>query len=146
MDLLAAGATALVLAHATYTDVRWRVIRNWTVAGGAGVGLALGATTHGVSGLLAGLEGLVLGAAWWVAVRHLHLGAGDAKLAMAVGALLGPAIALAGPALGYMLCALALLPWIGWRQARRLPWRNAALPMAPWIAAGTALIALSGLG
>lgn len=140
MDYATAGMSAALLAYATYTDLRWRVIRNWAVLIGTACGTALGAT-HGMPGLFRALEGLVVGAAWWLAVFHLKLGAGDAKLAMAIGALLGPTVALTGPGLGYILCALGLLPWIIWRTVRGLPWRDTTLPMAPWIAAGTAVVA-----
>ncbi len=142
MRMLAEALSAAVLTHAAYTDIRWHVIRNWAVGAAAAAGLALDGVLHGFPGLLTGLEGLVAGAAWWAAVTFAGLGAGDAKLAMAIGAILGPAAALAGPAIGHMLCALGLVPWIVWRRMRRLPWREAAVPMAPWIAAGTVLLTL----
>lgn len=142
MDRLPGILAAVLLAVSCYTDLRWRLIRNWAVGGAAAGGLVLGATLHGLPGLLTGLEGIAAGATWWVAVRYAGLGAGDAKLAMAIGAILGPTAAFAGPAAGHVLCALGLVPWIAWRRVRRLPWRQVALPMAPWIAAGTALVAL----
>ena len=142
MQMLAGSLGTAVLAYASYTDLRWRVIRNWAVGGAAAGGLVLGAAVHGLPGLLTGVEGIAAGAAWWVAVTYAGLGAGDAKLAMAIGAILGPTAAFAGPAVGHMLCALGLIPWIVWRRVRRLPWRHMAVPMAPWIAAGTALVAL----
>jgi Flp pilus assembly protein protease CpaA len=143
---MSALAAALLLAHATYTDLRWRVIRNWAVAGGAAAGWAIRVALHGMGGLASGAEGLAAGGVWWLAVRFLRLGAGDAKLAMALGAALGPGAAVAGPALGYVLCALGLVPWIAWRRARRMPWRDVPLPMAPWIAAGTVALAILRAG
>ncbi len=138
-----AGVAGALLAVAVWTDVRRRVIRNWAVAAAGAAGLALGAGLAGAPGVRAWLEGTAAGALWWPAVRWLRLGAGDAKLAMALGAVLGPTAAVAGPAVGYVLCALCVLPWACWRAARRLAWRGAALPMAPWIAAGTALVWLA---
>ncbi len=132
-----------LLLHACYTDIRSRVIRNWAVAVAVVAGLAVGLAVHGLAGLRIAGEGLAAGAVWWPAVTCLKLGAGDAKLAMALGAVLGPTAALLGPAVGYALCALALVPWIAWRRVRGLSWREVALPMAPWIAVGTvAVVAL----
>lgn len=136
-----------LLAHASYTDLRWRRIRNWAVASAAAVGVLLALATRGLPGLLVAGEGIAAGAGWWLAVTYLKLGAGDAKLAMAIGAILGPGAALTGPALGYGLCAVALLPWIAWRKVHGLAWREVALPMAPWIAVGTVLVlAVRGAG
>lgn|GEM_PF-2640735 len=146
MQIWAGALGAAALAHASYTDLRRRVIRNWVVGAGATAGLAVGAAVHGTAGLTTGLEGVAAGAAWWLVVAYAGLGAGDAKLAMAIGAILGPTVALAGPAVGHMLCALGLVPWIAWRRMRRLPWRHVAVPMAPWIAVGTALVAVFRFG
>lgn len=128
-----------LLAYATYTDLRWRLIRNWAVIVAAAAGLTLGYGAHGLPGLPICLVGMAVALIWWPVVAFFRLGAGDAKLAMALGALLGPMPALAAPALGFILCAAGLLPWIIWRHMRRQPWRHLSLPMAPWIAAGTAL-------
>ena len=135
-----------LLVHACYTDLRWRVIRNWAVAAAGLGGLVLGLAGNGAVGLRTAAEGLALGAGWWLAVACLKLGPGDAKLAMAIGATLGPAAALVGPSVGYVLCALALLPWIAWRRVKGRPWRDVALPMAPWIAVGTAVVVVLRAG
>ncbi len=131
------ACAAILLVVAVYVDLRERRIPNWAVTAGAGSGLVLATAERGRSGLEAGLIGLLAGAAWWPAVFWLRLGAGDAKLAMALGAILGPAVAIGGPAAGYVICAAALGPWILWRRARGKPWRHVAVPMAPWIALGT---------
>lgn len=136
MLAILAGVT---LAHAGYTDLRDRRIRNGTMLLAICSGLAWRLLFQGRTSLVEGLTGLVVGMIWWVPVFLVGLGAGDAKLAMAIGGLLGPAAALIGPALGFMLCVAALIPWILYRRQRRLPWRGVAVPMAPWIAAGTAL-------
>jgi len=85
---------SLGLAIAVYTDVRTRRIPNWLTAGiaAAGFGLAFGggAVTpmQAALGLLAGLAlmmpGHVIGAT----------GAGDVKLMAAIGAVVGPEMAL----------------------------------------------------
>lgn len=140
MSIAVVVAGALLL-HASYTDLRFRVVRNWAVGTAAGAGLTVAASFHGMDGLRNSLLGLAAGGVWWVAVATFRLGPGDAKLAMALGAVLGPGAALFGPALGQVLCAGGLVPWIVWRRLHRQPWRDAAVPMAPWIAAGTVALA-----
>lgn len=139
MTSLEAVVGALLLGHASCTDLRGRRIRNWALAVGAAAGLALAYQQGGWPGLLRHAQGVLAGTLWWLPVAALRLGPGDAKLAMALGAVLGPRVALAGPAAGFVLCAAALLPWACWRRARGLAWRGVRLPLAPWIAAGTAL-------
>ena len=139
---IAYPTVGVVLTVSVYTDLRRRLIKNWVVGGGVLAGVALALSAHGWAGLRAPVEGIAAGALWWPAVEWLHLGEGDAKLAMALGALLGPGVAILGPALRFMLCSLSLLPWIAWRKLRGLPWRQASVAMAPWIAAGTAAVLL----
>jgi Flp pilus assembly protein protease CpaA len=138
--------TALLLAVATVTDVRRRVIRNWTVAAAGGGSLLLALGSFRWTGLWLWAAGAAAGAIWWPANRWLRLGAGDTKLAMALGSILGPQAAVLAPALGYISCAICLLPWVGWRLLRRRPWRGVALPMAPWIALGVVLLGLRPCG
>ena len=129
----------MLLGHACYTDLRWRKVRNGAVAAAIVLGVGLGAV-GGWSGLLNTVSGLAAGGVWWIAVALCELGAGDAKLAMAIGAMLGPVPAVAGPAVGCVLCALAILPWVAVCRCRRRPWRRVAVPLAPWIAVGVLLV------
>lgn len=140
--MVEAALGGVLLAHAVYTDLRWRRISNWSVGTAGAAGLLLGLLRGGGAGLAWHLAGAVAGLLWWVPVAVCGLGPGDAKLAMALGAVGGPAWALGGPAAGFVLCALCIAPWAAWRALRRRPWRGAALPMAPWLAAGTLLAVL----
>lgn len=137
------AAASGLLAVAVVTDLRGQRIQNAAVGLALAVGLGIALAQRGSWGAAVWATGVAAALPWWAAVAWLRLGPGDAKLAMALGGLLGPRVAIAGPALGYALCALCLLPWIAWRAARQSPWRGVALPMAPWIAAGTALVWVS---
>lgn len=136
----------LLLAHAVYTDLRWRRISNRSVGAAGAAGLLLGALRGGGPGFAWHLAGAAAGLIWWVPVAACGLGPGDAKLAMALGAVGGPGWALSGPAAGFVLCGLCIAPWAVWRAIRRQPWRGIALPMAPWLAAGTMLAVLRPVG
>jgi len=87
-------APAVLLAViAGWTDFRSRRIPNWLTVPGALIGLALNTVVSGTAGLKASLLGLALGLALllpFVLVRSL--GAGDWKLAGAVGAFTGPSL------------------------------------------------------
>jgi Flp pilus assembly protein protease CpaA len=130
---------AVLLGHAVYTDLRERRIHNRAVLAAAVAGVTVGFLRSGWSGLLLHCAGMAAGLPWWAPVALLGLGPGDAKLAMALGAVWGPRVAVWGPAAGFVLCALALVPWWAWSAWRGRPWRGRAIPMAPWMAAGTAL-------
>ncbi len=132
---------ALLLGHACYTDLRWRKVRNGAVVAACVFGVVLG-VMGGWPGVLHTALGLAAGGTWWIAVALCGFGSGDAKLAMAVGALLGPVPALAGPAVGCVLCALAILPWAAVRRSLGRPWRGEEIPLAPWIAAGVVLASM----
>jgi prepilin peptidase CpaA len=83
-----AGFVALI---AGYTDWRWRRIPNWLTVSGAAVGIAANGLALGWPGVKTSLQGLGLGLLLlfpFVLIRAL--GAGDWKLAGAMGALLGP--------------------------------------------------------
>jgi len=81
-----------MLAVAVYTDVRRGKVYNWLTAPMFVAGLAFNALFFGVDGLINGLLGGLLALGVYIALGifgHI-VGAGDAKLMMAVGAWLGP--------------------------------------------------------
>lgn len=85
-------AVALALI-AGWTDWRWRRIPNWLTVPGFVAGLALNAATGGLSGLKTSVLGAGLGLLLLLPFVLLRaLGAGDWKLAGALGAFVGPAI------------------------------------------------------
>jgi len=82
------GVTAFI---AGVTDWRWRRIPNWLTVPAAAIGLGINSATYGWGGLKSAAEGLGLGLLLlfpFVLIRAL--GAGDWKLAGALGAFLGP--------------------------------------------------------
>ncbi len=135
---------ALLCTHACITDLRQRVIRNAAVGSAGLAAVALHTAAAGRVGAWQTLWGAVCGLVWLPAMWWAGLGAGDVKLAVALGALLGPSAAVEAPALGMMVCALGLGPWILWMRFRRRPWRGLALPLAPWITGGLVLFQLGG--
>jgi prepilin peptidase CpaA len=81
---------AVVLAAAVF-DIRYRRIPNWLSVGGVLCGLALNTFLYpGWPGLSHSLVGLAVGFGIYLGLYALHaMGAGDAKLMAAVGAILG---------------------------------------------------------
>ncbi len=86
----------ILLLVAVYTDFRWGKIRNWTTLPALGVGLAVNLAFYGWPGLVTAGEGLWLAVAMSVVLSIFGrvVGAGDMKLLMAVGAIVGPKILL----------------------------------------------------
>ena len=84
----------ILLLVAVYTDFRWGKIRNWTTLPAVGLGLALSAAFYGWPGIVFSAEGLGLavGISLVLSVFGRVMGAGDMKLLMAVGAMVGPKI------------------------------------------------------
>ena len=84
-------AALLLALIAGWTDFRSRRIPNWLTVPGLLVGLAMNIALGGRSGLLASLEGVGVGLALLLPFVLLRsLGAGDWKLAGALGAFTGP--------------------------------------------------------
>ncbi len=76
---------------ASWIDYRERRVPNWLNAGIAAAGLIAQAYFNGLSGVGAGLLGLLVGFAVLIVPWLMHgMGAGDVKLMMAIGVWLGP--------------------------------------------------------
>ncbi|MBO8165497.1 MAG: prepilin peptidase [Brevibacillus sp.] len=135
-------AAALLLS--TYTDLRWRLIYNWLTLPGTAFFLlchaVIGPGTFGSSILgtlsLGGVS-LIL-----AVLSHGQMGGGDIKLFAMLGAALGWQAGLAVLVYTYVLAGAAALLIVLLR--RMFPGARSVkeLPMAPFIAAGTALVYL----
>src|SRR5579864_4637697 len=90
--LVLAGAV-LLAGCAGWTDLRWRRIPNWLTVPALLVGVIADTVLSGLSGLKASLLGAALGLALLLPFVLLRsLGAGDWKLAGALGAFTGPGL------------------------------------------------------
>jgi len=132
---MAAALLLLVLVIASITDLRARIVPNPLTLAAAVGGLALAATGGPVALALALLTGLALAAPLLLVslARPEGMGMGDVKLVAVIGIFLGwqalPAL-LAGLALaGLTGLVISLI-------SRQRPSR-VALPLAPFLAAGT---------
>lgn len=116
MHSIAWWPTCVVLAVATFTDLRSRRIPNWLVLPFLVAGVGVSAWVHGWQGVAQSLEGFALGAAVFGLLFCLGgMGMGDVKLCAAVGAWVGPsqlmiALVITGLAGGVMA--------IGWAAYR----------------------------
>jgi prepilin peptidase CpaA len=105
--------TLLVLAVATFTDLRSRRIPNWLVFPFLFAGLATSGWLHGWQGISQSLAGMGLGLFVYGFIFWLGgLGAGDVKLCAAIGAWVGPkqlfmALIITGIAGGIMVVCWA---------------------------------------
>jgi prepilin peptidase CpaA len=89
------GLAVALAATAGWTDWRRRRIPNWLTVPGFLVGVAANAMASGLSGLKASLLGAGLGLLLLLPFVYLRsLGAGDWKLAGALGAFVGPGVLL----------------------------------------------------
>jgi prepilin peptidase CpaA len=121
--LLGAGLVALI---AGITDWRSRRIPNWLTVPGAAMGLAINVGAFGWLGLKSSLLGMGLGLLIllpFVAIRAL--GAGDWKLAGAIGAFLGPSqlllvLAMSVLIAGVMALALVIYKRRLWKTIRNI--------------------------
>jgi prepilin peptidase CpaA len=154
-----------VLAVACATDLRWRRIPNWLTFPMVGMGLALNGAFFGLDGVKDSVQGAGLGLCMLFPLFMLRwMGAGDAKLMAAIGALKGPeyvfyaclwaavfggACALVGLIKsGRLMLALQhlyysrLMPQAGGTFMAKA-WR---MPYAPAIACGCAVVLLGARG
>jgi prepilin peptidase CpaA len=91
MHTFAWWPTVVVLVVATITDLRSRRIPNWLVLPFLGIGFAASVWMHGWHGLLQSFYGAGLGLAIYGVLFFMGgMGAGDVKLAAAIGAWIGP--------------------------------------------------------
>jgi prepilin peptidase CpaA len=92
MHSIAWWPTLVVLAIATFTDLRSRRIPNWLVVPFLFAGVVVSAWLRGWHGLGQSLEGLALGALLLGILCWMGgMGMGDVKLCAAIGAWIGPA-------------------------------------------------------
>jgi prepilin peptidase CpaA len=132
-------AFLIFLGLAVYWDLAERRIPNQLVLVAAGVAVVLACAVAGPTGAVRSLAGLLVGlGVLLVPFASGLVGGGDAKFFAAVGAFLGPALALRaflfGTAFGVPLAMVAM-----WRAGRPL------LPVLSMVAGGTHPGALTGL-
>ena len=164
MHSVAWWPTLIVLAVATFTDLRSRRIPNWLVLPFLLAGFVVSGLLYGWHGILQSLGGLTVGAAFFGFLCLMGgMGMGDVKLCAAVGAWIGPsqmltALVLTGIAGGVIALCWAIAGGFvgemfsgtgelifGWKQRglRAHPElvldnpRTRKMPYAPAIAIGT---------
>jgi prepilin peptidase CpaA len=114
MHSIAWWPTLIVLAVATFTDLRSRRIPNWLVLPFMVAGIVVSGWLHGWHGIGQSLSGLGLGALLFGILCLLGgMGMGDVKLLAAIGAWIGPsqlvvALVVTGFAGGVMALCWAL--------------------------------------
>ena len=120
MHSIALWPTLIVLAVATFTDLRSRRIPNWLVFPFLLGGIVVSGTLHGWSGIAHSLAGMALGGLLFGVLCWLGgMGMGDVKLCAAIGAWVGPdqllvALVVTGMAGGVMaLCWAAAGGFLG---------------------------------
>jgi prepilin peptidase CpaA len=113
MNSFAWWPTLIVLAVATFTDLRSRRIPNWLVVPFLVTGISVSGLLHGWHGLGQSFEGLGLGLLLYGFLFWMGgMGAGDVKLCAAIGAWIGPdqlfiALVITGLAGGVMVLCWA---------------------------------------
>ena len=91
MHSIAWWPTVIVLAVATFTDLRSRRIPNWLVLPFLVAGIGVSGWLHGWPGIGQSLAGLGLGALLFGVLAWMGgMGMGDVKLCAAIGAWIGP--------------------------------------------------------
>jgi prepilin peptidase CpaA len=104
--------TLVVLAVATYTDLRSRRVPNWLVLPFMAGGLIVPGVLGGWHGLTQSLEGFGLGALIYGVLYWLGgMGMGDVKLVAAIGAWVGPQQLILAIVLTFMIGGIMTLCW-----------------------------------
>jgi prepilin peptidase CpaA len=117
--------SALLAAAAGYTDWRSRRIPNWLTVPGLVVGIGLNSLSEGWAGCRASLLGAGLGLALLLPfVLIKSLGAGDWKLAGALGAFLGPQRLIDVLLVAVLVAGLMAAVLIVWKKRVRQTLRN----------------------
>ena len=115
MHWIAWWPTLIVLAVATFTDIRSRRIPNWLVLPFLLAGIVVSGITSGWHGLGQSLGGMALGALIYGVLAAMGgMGMGDVKLLAGIGAWIGPgqlmlALVITGLAGGLMALGWALI-------------------------------------
>lgn len=112
MHSIAWWPTLIVLAIATFTDLRSRRIPNWLVLPFMVAGIVVSGWMHGWHGIGQSLEGLALGALLLGILCWLGgMGMGDLKLCAAIGAWIGPTQLLFALVITSMAGGIMALCW-----------------------------------
>ena len=116
---------SLLAAIAAYTDWRWRRIPNWLTIPGAVLGIITNSLAFGWPGAKHSILGMLLGLGLLLPLVLIRsMGAGDWKLAGAVGAFYGPSQLLTILLWGALLGGLMALILIIWRRRMGQTLRN----------------------
>jgi prepilin peptidase CpaA len=112
MHSVAWWPTLIVLAVATFTDLRSRRIPNWLVLPFLTGGFLVSGWLHGWHGIVQSLAGMVVGALLFGILSFMGgMGMGDVKLCAAIGAWIGPSQMLTALILTGMAGGLIALCW-----------------------------------
>lgn len=116
---------SLLAAIAAYTDWRWRRIPNWLTIPSAVLGIVSNSLAFGWPGAKQALLGMLLGLGLLLPLVLIRsMGAGDWKLAGAVGAFYGPSQLLTILLWGALLGGFMALVLILWRRRLGQTLRN----------------------
>lgn len=112
MHSIAWWPTLIVLAVATFTDLRSRRIPNWLVLPFLLAGTAVFGWTHGWSGIGHSVAGMALGGIFFGILCLMGgMGMGDVKLCAAIGAWIGPSQMLIAMVLTGIVGGVMALCW-----------------------------------
>jgi prepilin peptidase CpaA len=112
MHSIAWWPTLIVLAVATYTDLRSRRIPNWLVLPFMAAGIAVSGWQHGWHGIGQSFAGLGLGALLFGILCWMGgMGMGDVKLCAAIGAWIGPSQLLVALVLTGIVGGIMAICW-----------------------------------